>query len=591
MHSEDRRYKFLCVFRGKHVEEEREVSSDEDELDIKPRQLWPDDGTTDHVSRDERYDISPFKGPDPTTRLLFKKQEMTDSPHRNEIIPNSINIKGKGREIDLTDTLDDESIDNHDQEFSDSHNVTMRSEPEPEHEQETVNNELQLPVDLTDSDSCVNVSITVIDDEDEGEGECYSFNRILEETPRRPTVILVPDSLQLDVNQETVASESEQIQSPRTYQENDNSPRSRSCTPDYDSQQGEYSRPSTPTHEAGHFETANTNIDRGYMSETVTRVMGDELEENCHSPHSPSNLSTPSSPLIARSLPNPFVDTPDTRDPRIILEERETRRLESRFKLAYVLRGHKYGVSPSLYEYDTPSEIYGPRALWPRRLRSPSRGTSQQIPHGFRDGLPVSPSIYDSGTPTIDGPKLTWEDTKYSLTLFHGHGSNPPPSPSRYENEQDEQSEHEHEHEHEHEQEQQQQQQQQKPFYLPYQPVHRNKNGGGGGSSIYGSFDDGSQATQCTFEEFSAPAKICPIDFTPAEKHGLDEDDGEEECTESEIEGHICESFDRCWGTRKHIVGVYLWDEEANLSVEIRADKLRVVSDDLDDIMPEVESY
>ncbi|KAF9913499.1 hypothetical protein BX616_009954 [Lobosporangium transversale] len=88
-------YRFLCVFRGKHVEEEREVSSDEETHDIRPRTLWPDIGEEEEeeeeannarktydldFNNEDEYDIPPFddQKPSEAARALLRSIEDRD---------------------------------------------------------------------------------------------------------------------------------------------------------------------------------------------------------------------------------------------------------------------------------------------------------------------------------------------------------------------------------------------------------------------------------------------------------------------------------------------------------------------------------
>jgi hypothetical protein len=93
---------------------------------------------------------------------------------------------------------------------------------------------------------------------------------------------------------------------------------------------------------------------------------------------------------------------------------------------------------------------------------------------------------------------------------------------------------------------------------------------------MYGSYDDAGQSSmQCNYEEYFATIKKQPIEITRPEKHRIDDDD--DECTESEEEGHSCENFDQCWGSREHVVGVYYWKEGQRQLTENRVDKLLVL--------------
>ncbi|KAF8976297.1 hypothetical protein BGZ46_008386 [Entomortierella lignicola] len=410
-------------------------------------------------------------------------------------------------------------------------------------------------------------------------------------TTSDPNIDCKPDSLQMQEEEEeeekevenvedTLISTGESHQSPSVIQEKHSygRKRSRSETPEYDVYDDQECRQETPEPPDRSLCNDGTNnspdeISRGYKSETVVKIMDSgELEDEDHtfrSSRSPTPSSDPPSPLtVAIPLRNPFQDVPDTRNEHLISEERENRRMESRDKLAYVLRGHKYGVSPSLYEYNTPSELFGPRVLWPRRSTSPTRGNQRQRPprqfnHASRNNLPVTPSIYDTDTPTALGTSLTWDYTPSSPLMSMLQQSFESPQSPPHEDEQ-----------------QQQQPRHREPFYYPYHcpyPSVPPNNGRGGGSSMYGSCDSNTQTQQeSNYEEYFATVKNEPIKLSSSEKHARDEDDGED-CQESEVEGHSCESFDACWGTREHCVGVYYWNEERRLPTEARIDKMQVL--------------
>ncbi|KAF9355304.1 hypothetical protein BGX26_006731 [Mortierella sp. AD094] len=673
----DRVCRFLYVFRGKLIEEEREILSDEDELDIRPRTLWPDDDTTEHVARDEDYDISPFNSQDPRTRLPWTSECVEEySPQTNEFIPATHIYTEKseeGEEADV-DEHDQAPVTRNDDHKRESKSTRPRTANKTEHRPKMKPKQPQGHRELEQSAQSENqqpepqpaqrVSNTSQPHIHNGEGgnardkglEPRSYSKGSKEqdiqktppkrhsktfepdsiqptedmhdaTPRRTYTVYEPDSLQTTEEVQSATprrtsktfepdslqpTEEDGHQSPEftkrqqknrlavsedsyyqptisTNEEDEYNRRSRSQTPEptaYDSQRYRQETPEPPVRPnyADYGDDVNDNpgeIDRGYRSETVVKVLnGDELEDDHHhhtfrsssSPTPPS--STLSSPLTrAIPLDNPFQDIPDTRNARLVSEERENRRLESRDKLAYVLRGHKYGVSPSLYEYNTPSELFGPRVLWPKRTTSPSRAGQCQRRLGHldyndsRDGPPISPSYYNTDTPTALGTSLSWSNTQLSplASVLQSEYELPESPTDEYGQEQ---------------QQQQFQRQNQKPFHYPYPcpyPPVPCVSGGGGGSSMYGSCDSVSQTQQSShYEEYFATVKNQPLKLTPPEKHARDEDDGED-CRENEREGHLCESFDRCWGIRQHTVGVYYWSEERRPFTESRIDKIQVL--------------
>ncbi|KAF9174719.1 hypothetical protein BGX20_010117 [Mortierella sp. AD010] len=655
--------RFLYVFRGKLIEEEREILSDEDELDIRPRTLWPDDDTTEHVARDEDYEISPFNSQDPRTRLPWTSECVEEySPQPNEFIPVTDNYTENNEKADADEhdqTPATPSGDNNLERKPTRSKTTTKTKrsrktkpKQPRGHQElkqTAQNENQQPepqpVQRVDETSQLHIDNGEEGNEqDKGLEPSYledSEQDIQKTPPKRHSKIFEPDSIQptedmhnaipspiytmygpgsLDITEEaqsttprrvsktfepdslqpTEEDEYESLKFTKQLQEGGvtvpedgyfqptipasedekYSQRSRSQTPEptaYDRQ--ETPEPPARPNYAEYGDGVNGNpgeIDRGYRSETVIKVLnGDELEDDHHhhtfrpssSPSPPP--PTPLSPLTkAIPLDNPFQDTPDIRDADLVLEERENRRLESRHKLAYVLRGHKYGVSPSLYEYNTPSEFFGPRVLWPKRTTSPSGTGRHQRRSGYieyndsRDGPPISPSYYNTDTPTALGTTLFWANEQLSPLA--------PVLQSEYESPESPTDEYE----------QEQQKQNREPFYYPYPcpypPVPR-VNGSGGGSSAYGSSDSVSQAQHSShYEEYFATVKNQPLKLTTPEKHARDEDDGED-CRESEREGHQCESFDSCWGIRQHAVGIYYWNEERRLLTETRIDKIQVL--------------
>ncbi|KAF9109629.1 hypothetical protein BGX27_007392 [Mortierella sp. AM989] len=636
--------RFLYVFRGKHIEEEHEVQSDEEELGIRPRNLWPDDDSTEHVSRDEEYDISPFNSHDPGMLNPWSSNQAEGSEGEVEDLPTTLGSTQNTKDGNTTSpeqapvthykehtlcpkatTSTEQHHTSHDNNHTLKPGASSIVEPgQPHFTSEPVtptHSGNQEPELLTPSPAQKTSSISHF--HTHSSKECHSQEAsqkkclssvdseadadINTTTPKRSSRILEPDSLrptEYEQDSDIIVSNSEYYQSSTIDDgKEEYHRRNKSQTPepdfyDYKQRCNETPVPSTPRRYAGHNDYMNGSpgeIERGYRSETVVRVLNEnQLEDGQHHQSSspPSPWSTPSSPTTkALPLENPFLDVADTRDVQEISEERHSRRLESRNRLAYVLRGQPYMVSPSLYEYGTPSELYGPRSvLWPKKQSSSNMDQKCSKPnYAFCDGLPVSPSNYDTYTPTALGTSLSRTNAQ-SLAirsmLQANYASNGAQSPT-YEDDVDELPEEQEQLQQQHQKPLSpsppppppQQKQQQKPFHYPYAipyPAVVPTNIGGGGSSIYGSgtssgggngHGSSSQAHDKSpeYKDYFANAKKQPIELAPAEKHGRDEED----------------PFEYDWCDRPHDIGVYYWNVRQRSStedgVDSRVDKMHIM--------------
>ncbi|KAI8594308.1 hypothetical protein EDD21DRAFT_393803, partial [Dissophora ornata] len=298
----------------------------------------------------------------------------------------------------------------------------------------------------------------------------------------------------------------------------------RECTPESHTSPRRSSHSTTPSGESPVADEP-AEINRGYSSEMVA-VEEQDIE---------STLME-----AAHSLRNPFIDVPEIRDEKLEEQKRRKRYQESRKNLGYVIRGNKFVFPPSIYEDGSPTAVRGPTLLWPRNACSPSPSPSPphspspvirlSVRNGHRGQDLFVPSAYDPGTPVMAPPKITWQ------RIVSSPGDDL-----------DERS-----------------------FYFPDECY-----GDGAESSTYGS-ETKQWSDAKVYNEYFSTIKEQPLQIERPDKHLIDDDDYDN-CEQHEEDDHACDSFDGCWGVRKHVIGVYYWADEARESLEIRIDKLQIV--------------
>ncbi|KAI1311613.1 hypothetical protein EDD11_003321 [Mortierella claussenii] len=396
-------YKFLCVFRGKHVQEEREFSSDEEEFDIRPRQLWPDLGEEDvsetphtpsthsdyrnNINNEDAYDISPYddNNPSPGTLWLLGRGQVTSVPRLEQ----RNMIQSEQQPCDSTPSSPPpipSSALKHPQYHEDSDSEASR----------TTDVEGSPPRDSGYADEPSVDTNRVLDEEDDKENRVHPVN-YESENKFSP----LADEPEYDGEDEDEADRRDGTRTPPLRRQKGVgfnggygsptkaiphspkgalSPSGRRCQPDPTF--------SEQPHRHGAVE-APLPIDRGYKSETVRTVIpaqnltdgfakNEETSDNEYDDNR-YRSSTPLSPVFALPIRNPFTAAGfETPDPTLSAAEvqrkeeeaREYRRLESRNKLSYLIRGQKFMMSPTEYEMYTPTATYGPRTLWPKRRTS-----------------------------------------------------------------------------------------------------------------------------------------------------------------------------------------------------------------------------
>ncbi|KAG0308009.1 hypothetical protein BGZ98_009229 [Dissophora globulifera] len=296
--------------------------------------------------------------------------------------------------------------------------------------------------------------------------------------------------------------------------------------------------PSTPPRQDRDDESPGT-IRRGYYSETIL------VEEQ--------DTGEPLGIEETEEMKNPFLDDEEELDSNNKEQEeldRIRRYLDARDKLGYVIRGNKFPIPPELYEDGSPTTTRGAAVLWPK-ARALTRQPSPPPPPPPPPSLEIiqkpqqQPALppFDSGTPIFaPPPKITWR----KIISTPGDDFDDPRA----------------------------------FYYPPFENNHYSFDGAG--SSSYGSETKHSSAPVATvYKEHNSTVSKLSVQIQRPEKHAL-EDDDEGICDvhadeEQEQEILACNSFDGCWGLRKHIVSIYFWRAAERESFEERTDKLLIL--------------
>lgn len=501
-------YKFLCVFRGQHVIQEREESSDEETFDIQPRLLWP-------------HDDSPDLSPSPA------HPETTTAP---ETIPLKEKVSVV-QEPPQQDAPKDDSF----------------CIPETPQELQGILDDLEFP-----------------HERERSKGKALSPT-----TPGNYT----PPPYQVDP-ETPAADESVRDDLPLGYF-------SETTTPQL------IPRPS-----------------RGYYTETVVTTLKDVRGDN------PAGRL----PEIHQfPLRNPFLDddfsadntkvmSQNSQEYQEALEVEEQARFQrfedARADLGFVIRGHKFAVTPSHFEeLEEDDEEDGedgedgtigllktcePRLLWPKRRFLSTTSCSAESSNSNR---PPTDSTEEQPQTDQDETKLDLknDDEKKSKTLAYVDNDSDPdissdvsimtkvddsrftPSPStlpkdvfaavalRIPS---------------------------TPYFYPV--IDTRASGSSGESSTYGSEFKSSSATLGNDEYFDQK-KEHTITLRRHPKHRREEES--EDCGYQTF-AHACDCFDACWGVRQHVVGTFLWFPMERIEYEGRVDKIQVIDTAFDDEVP-----